>query len=163
MSGLFNIKTGFYLLAALAVVVVILWLDKEKSRLEGGGQETASMAEASKKALGSMAATPPDGKAVFMKNCKICHTFEQNGNHKAGPNLFGVAKAARGAKPGFRYSQALKNAGGAWSDEDLNAFLAGPRSYIKETKMAFAGLKNAAEREAVIAFLNSLQGEGAGN
>lgn len=31
-----------------------------------------------------------NGKSLFMKYCSTCHTFDKDGKHKIGPNLFGV-------------------------------------------------------------------------
>ena len=40
-----------------------------------------------------------------------------------------------------------------WNEETLTAFLAKPRSMIKRTKMAFAGLKKEDDLKAVIAYM----------
>ena len=44
--------------------------------------------------------------------------------------------------------------GKPWSFEEMNGFLIKPKDWIKGTKMAFAGLKNAKERAAVILYMN---------
>jgi len=55
----------------------------------------------------------------------------------------------------YAYSSALKAHGKNWSFEELNAFLLKPRSYIKGTKMAYAGLRKDKDRASVILYLNN--------
>ena len=101
------------------------------------------------------AADPAKGAKAF-KKCKACHTQTNGGKNKIGPNLWNIVNRARGATDGFGYSAAVKGKDGAWSYDSLNAFLAKPRAYIPGTKMAFAGIRKAKERAALIAFLRSL-------
>ena len=67
--------------------------------------------------------------------------------------LIGRPKAS---VPNFKYSAALKSKGGEWTVEDLNKFLANPRSYAPGTKMSFAGLQRENQRADIIAYLNTL-------
>jgi cytochrome c len=63
-----------------------------------------------------------------------------------------------GAVDGFKYSRAFAEAsqeGRVWTIDELAAFLKKPKAYIKGTKMSFAGLKNANDIEAIIAYLAS--------
>jgi S-disulfanyl-L-cysteine oxidoreductase SoxD len=95
------------------------------------------------------------GEKVFRK-CKACHQVGDGAKNRSGPILNGVVGAAAGHIDGFKYSKALiekAEEGLVWNDETLAAFLAGPKKYIKKTKMGFAGLKKDADIEAVIAYL----------
>lgn len=87
------------------------------------------------------------------KQCTSCHTFEKGGANRVGPNLWGVVGADKGYAQGFNYSQAMQNAEGTWSYEDLNKFLANPKEFMPGTRMAFAGIRKAEDRANLIAWL----------
>lgn len=89
------------------------------------------------------------------KKCASCHSFDDGGPNKVGPNLFGLAARGRGAAEGYKYSPVLKSMGGSWSDADLDAFLADPKAFAPGTKMSLK-LRKEQDRANVIAFLNSL-------
>ncbi len=89
------------------------------------------------------------------KACHACHNFEKGGPNKVGPGLYGVVERPKGAHPGFEYSAAMKEKGGAWTYADLDEFLTNPKAYVKGTKMAYAGIAAPQERANVIAYLRS--------
>ena len=94
-----------------------------------------------------------EGKKVF-KKCAACHSIAQNGGNKIGPALWGVLGRKAGSLSDYKYSKAMIAYGKPWSFEEMNSFLIKPKDLIKGTKMAFAGLKNAKERAAVILYMN---------
>ena len=94
------------------------------------------------------------GEKIF-KKCSACHIVAKGGKNLIGPALYGVVGRASAAIPGYAYSSALKAHEKNWSFEELNAFLLKPRSYIKGTKMAYAGLRKDKDRASVILYLNS--------
>ena len=95
-----------------------------------------------------------NGEKVCRK-CMACHSAEP-GKNKVGPSLFGVVGRTSGTVEGFKYSDAMKNAGIVWGEDTLDEYLADPRGVVPKTRMAFPGLKDAQDREDVIAYLESL-------
>ena len=94
------------------------------------------------------------GEKVF-KKCSACHIVAKGGKNLIGPALYGVVGRASASIPDYAYSSALKAHGKDWSFEELNGFLLKPRSYIKGTKMAYAGLRKDRDRASVILYLNN--------
>ena len=94
------------------------------------------------------------GEKVY-KKCSACHIVAKGGKNLIGPALYGVVGRSAGSIEGYAYSKALKAHGKNWSFEELNGFLLKPKSYIKGTKMAYAGLRKDKDRASVILYLNS--------
>ena len=97
--------------------------------------------------------TSADGEKVF-KKCAACHSINQGGSNKIGPALWGVLGRKAGGVSDYKYSKAMAAHGKNWSFEEMDGFLTKPKDWIKGTKMAFAGLKNAKDRAAVILYMN---------
>tara|TARA_B100001175_G_scaffold295484_1_gene283596 strand:- start:36 stop:566 length:531 start_codon:yes stop_codon:yes gene_type:complete len=93
------------------------------------------------------------GKKIF-KKCAACHSVNQGGGNKIGPALYNVVGRVVGGVSDYKYSKSLVSYGKAWTFEELNGFLIKPATWIKGTKMAFAGLKEEKDRASVIIYMN---------
>lgn len=102
-------------------------------------------------AVAVLSGDPEAGARVFRK-CQACHKME-DGRNGVGPHLFDIVGRPIGGIEGFRYSNTLAEMGGAWTPEELAAFLEKPRDYAPGTKMAFAGLRDAQDIDDVIAYM----------
>jgi len=97
------------------------------------------------------------GKNIFRKKCMGCHTAAKGEPNRTGPNLWDIVGREKGASEGYRYSTPMKALGGAWSEADILGFIAGPRTFLPDTKMTFAGIKNEQERADILAYLKTLK------
>lgn len=101
-------------------------------------------------------ASVEDGAASFKSKCSSCHTIEDGGDNKQGPNLHNIVGRGKASKADFGgYSGALAAMDGSWTYENLNGFLANPKGYVSGTAMNFIGLRRDGERADVIAYLAS--------
>jgi cytochrome c len=124
----------------------------EETAAAGGG-EAAAPAEPLPVLLAK--ADPAKGQASARK-CASCHTFESGGANKVGPNLYGVVGRPVASHAGFNYSAALKEKGGEWTYEALDAFIHAPKKAVPGTIMAFAGIGQAQERADLLAYMRTL-------
>jgi len=93
------------------------------------------------------------GEKIF-KKCVACHSINKGGKNKIGPALYNVVGRTVGGVNDYKYSKTLASYGKEWTFEELNGFLQKPASYLKGTKMSYAGLRKEKDRASVIKYLN---------
>ncbi len=101
----------------------------------------------------AMAAGDVDNGAKLYKRCKACHTLDEGGKNKVGPNLFGMFGRQAGTLEGFKFSKAMMASDVVWDEATLDQFLTKPKKFIPKTKMGFPGLKKENQRADIIAYL----------
>ena len=110
----------------------------------------------------SVAAVAQDaaaGEKVFAK-CKVCHRIGEGAKNFVGPVLNGVVGRKAGTYPGYNYSEANKNSGITWTEENLKTYLKNPQKMVPGTKMVFPGLSSETDIDNVIAYLKQFGPDG---
>jgi cytochrome c2 len=97
------------------------------------------------------AASPP---AAF-NQCAACHSTAP-GKTIIGPSLAGVYGHKAGQVPGFQFSDAMKNSGLVLDAAGLDKFLEDPKGTVPGTIMALNGIKDDAQRKAIIDYMKTL-------
>jgi cytochrome c len=89
------------------------------------------------------------GEQVYAR-CQACHAL---GYDRTGPRHCGLFGRRAGSVPGFAYSDAMKRSDIIWTAKTLDRFLADPAATVPGTSMGYAGVRDPAERRALIAYL----------
>jgi len=120
---------------------------------------TASTAEpAGAVTAADLTGNPEQGKRYYIL-CQSCHSLNEGGMNKVGPNLHGIFGSPAAQVPGFIYSDALTKAGLVWDEATLDAWIARPAELVPYTTMVFAGIPDPQQRADLIAFLKQSGGE----
>ena len=123
----------------------------------GGGGEAAPKEEVLASVIPLLGDADPANGESLSRACQACHTFEEGGANKVGPNLWNIVGAQHAHKGDFSYSDAIASMSDQpWNYEELNAFLADPRGYAPGTKMTYGGMKKVEDRADLIAWLRTL-------
>jgi len=106
------------------------------------------------------AADIPEGDPVKgekkYRACVACHMVGEDAKHRVGPQLNNLIGRTAGSLEDYKYSKAMAKMGEeglVWTEEILFEYLEKPRTYVKGTKMSYAGLRKAEDRANVIAYL----------
>jgi cytochrome c len=92
------------------------------------------------------------GRLLYLQ-CRACHELKPSGAVLVGPHLAGIVGRKAAGVAGFVYSPALASQSFDWDRERLDRWLASPGKMLPGNAMAFAGIANADDRTALIAYL----------
>ncbi|MBP0577921.1 cytochrome c family protein [Labrys sp. LIt4] len=99
------------------------------------------------------------GKAGFAR-CAACHRVGEGAKNVVGPQLNGIVGRPAATAPDYAYSQAMKASGKIWDEASLRLFLTRPSAAVPGTKMTFAGVREAATVDDIIAYLATFDADG---
>ena len=110
----------------------------------------------SAEALAEIRIIPIDSKSF--RKCVSCHTIEEGGKNKMGPNLWNIMNRGIGQMENYKYSKkfsawAKKNT--MWSPELMDEWLTKSKSMVKGTRMNFRE-KRESKRAPTIVYLRSM-------
>lgn len=94
------------------------------------------------------------GQQAFQQ-CTACHSLDA-GENRMGPSLAGVFGKEVGSVEGYDYSVALSKVDFAWTEENLDEWLADPDAMLPRNRMTFPGVADARARADIIAYLRRI-------
>lgn len=131
--------------------------EEQAYRIETGeAEEGAAEAEAEVPFAEVYAAADAAAGEGLFRQCQACHKLD--GSDGTGPHLNGVVDREIAGVGGFAYSDALAGVEGAWTPEELSAFLENPKGYAPGTKMTYNGMRKVEDRANLIAYLSGTGG-----
>ena len=101
-------------------------------------------------------AAKPAGLDGPAGQCVVCHSIEKGAPWRVAPTLWGIVGAPKAGAKGYGYSQALATAGGTWTVQDLDKYLANPGQFLPGTNKVVS-VADAKERARIIEFLGALK------
>jgi cytochrome c2 len=132
------------------MIVQVAEVTQAVDETEGEGPDIAALLAAADPAAGEAAA----------RACQACHTFDQGGAHRVGPNLWGIVGLPIAHHDDYAYSDALQAmSDDTWTYEALDDFIRNPRGFAPGTKMAYGGMQRDAQRADLLVYLRSLSDE----
>ncbi len=143
-------RVGSYV-AAVAVVVVVL----AAIAWALATQPQAAPSPQTVEAGGYRYQARPVGADGPLKPCVVCHSIEKGGPLRVGPPLHGIVGARKARMGWYAYSAALRNAGGDWTEADLDKFLTAPSKFLPGTAKTLIGIPDPKERADIIAALKN--------
>ena len=103
--------------------------------------------------------TPAFAGDKEFKRCKSCHSIEQDGKNKIGPNLWNIFNRGTAQNQDYKYSKKFRawaEENPVWTPELMDQWLTKSTKLVKGTKMRFREKKQE-KRAATIVYLQSMQ------
>jgi cytochrome c len=101
------------------------------------------------------------GRKLFSDHCAACHLQKPGARVVFGPSLDGIVGRRAGSAAGFPYSEALKNSGLVWTEDNLRKWIADSAQMIPNTLMPHVSINDPAEQIYLTAYLKTLKGSAA--
>ena len=113
--------------------------------------------ESSPAAEGPIVGDAAAGQRIYIF-CQSCHSINEGGSNKVGPNLYGIFGRQGAQAEGYVYSDALNAANITWTADVLDQWITRPATLVPGTTMVFAGVNNPQQRADLIAYLQEAGG-----
>ena len=97
------------------------------------------------------------GQTLFFQ-CRACHSMNEGGANKVGPNLWDMFDCQAGLAPGFAYSDPMKDSDVIWTPETVDDWLEQPSQFMPGNRMVFVGVRDPQDRANLIAYLQQETG-----
>ena len=97
------------------------------------------------------------GKKAF-KKCASCHSIDNGGKNKSGPNLYDILNRGIATNEKFKYSKKLvsfANDNPLWTPELMDLWLENSQKLVKGSKMRVK-VKKETDRENLIAYFQTM-------
>src|SRR6056297_2705334 len=128
----------------------------EEAPADEAATEATESADAGGSEFAAMVASADAGNGERLyRRCQACHKLEDGANG-VGPHLYGVVGRDIASADGFNYSDALSGIDGAWTLDQLSAWIENPREFAPGNRMGFAGLKDEQDRADLMAYLQTI-------
>ena len=138
----------------LADGTIALWTDQYALRLLTVAPESAHTAKFPVQLTQSEVDL---GLHEVLLDCGTCHSFVKEGVIKNGPPLWKIRGRTAGTADYSRYSNALKNSGLEWGDEELRRYLKNPQHFMQGTTMPNPAIKDEKTLDALVGYLSRLR------
>jgi cytochrome c len=125
---------------------VLLWIAAALAVVCAGADQSDAAGDAAK------------GQGAFVRQCAICHTLDEGGPNRFGPNLFGVLHRKAGTVAGFNYSRAFKAAATwDWNEDLVAGWIGAPGVMVPGTAMGVFQGAAQSDRDDIVAYLATRQ------
>ena len=126
----------------------------DEGATDEGMTEEAAADEGASEFATMVASADADAGQQLYRQCQACHQLE-NERNGVGPHLVGIVGRDIASIDGFNYSDALAGIEGAWTLDELSAWIENPSDYAPGNKMGYRGLADAQDRANLMAYLQS--------
>jgi cytochrome c len=113
-------------------------------------------------AAAAQAPAGPAAPPVFAQ-CRACHQVGESARNAVGPHLNGLFGRRAGSVPGFNYSpvyRAPPTSEKVWDEDNFRAYIRNPREVTPGTRMLYAGLRDEALIDQLVAYLRTFDENG---
>jgi cytochrome c len=113
--------------------------------------------------LAATTAVAQPAPPAIWNQCRACHQVGETARNGVGPILNGIFGRRAGTREGFNYSQAYRTAPTSektWDEENFRVYIRNPMQVTPGTRMVFAGVRDEAQIDQLIAFLKSYRADG---